>query len=107
MSLQPVDIQIFGRLIRIKCPNEQKEDLIKSAKELEHRLHLLKDKSGVTNIEQLIFTVALNICYELAEEKTKTRIYANNMEEKIKILQNTIEQALQIQVKITDSRFLL
>ncbi|CAL1329203.1 cell division protein ZapA [Candidatus Providencia siddallii] len=107
MSVQAVDVKIFGRLIRVNCPIDRKDALIQSVKDLENRLQNLKDKSGVTNIEQLIFIVALNICYELTEEKTKTREYVYNMEEKIKILQNTIEQALQIQVKITDSRFLM
>ena len=106
MSAQPVDIQIFGRSMRVNCPSEQKEALLESAKELEQRLQNLKDKSGVTNMEQLIFIVALNVCHELAQEKTKTRDYAYNMEEKIKMLQHTIEQALHDQVKITERQVL-
>ncbi|BBG59600.1 Z ring-associated protein ZapA [Providencia rustigianii] len=106
MSAQPVDIQIFGRSMRVNCPIEQKEALLESAKELENRLQNLKDRSGVTNTEQLIFIVALNVCHELAQEKTKTRDYAYNMEEKIKVLQQTIEQALHDQVKITERRVL-
>lgn len=42
------------------------------------------------------------MCHELTQEKTKTRDYAYNMEEKIKMLQQTIEQALHDQVKITE-----
>ncbi|EKT55894.1 cell division protein ZapA [Providencia sneebia] len=102
MSAQPVDIQIFGRSMRVNCPIEQKEALLASAQELEQRLQDLKDRSGVTNTEQLIFIVALNVCHELTQEKTKTRDYAYNMEEKIKLLQQTIEQALHDQVKITE-----
>ncbi|GAB1440585.1 hypothetical protein MASR2M36_33700 [Providencia sp.] len=49
MSAQPVDIQIFGRSMRVNCPAEQKEALLESAKELEQRLQNLKDRSGVTN----------------------------------------------------------
>ncbi|KLN97600.1 cell division protein ZapA [Moellerella wisconsensis] len=102
MSAQPVDLQIFGRSMRVNCPPEQQEALLLAADELEQRLQDLKNRSGVTNTEQLVFIVALNVCHELAQEKTKTRDYAYNMEEKIKMLQQTIEQALHDQVRITE-----
>ncbi|AWK43234.1 cell division protein ZapA [Photorhabdus laumondii] len=103
MSAQPVDIQIFGRSLRVNCPSEQKEALLAAAVELEQRLDDLKERTRVTNTEQLIFIVALNICHELAQEKVKTRDYAYNMEQKIKMLQQTIEQALVEQGRITES----
>ncbi|WP_445494499.1 cell division protein ZapA [Photorhabdus sp. SF281] len=102
MSAQPVDIQIFGRSLRVNCPSEQKEALLAAAVELEQRLEDLKERTRVTNTEQLVFIVALNICHELAQEKVKTRDYAYNMEQKIKMLQQTIEQALVEQGRITE-----
>ncbi len=101
MSAQPVDIQIFGRSLRVNCPPEQIEALQAAAEELDQRLHSLKERTRVTNTEQLVFIVALNICHELAQEKMKTRDYAYNMEQKIKMLQQTIEKALLEQGKIT------
>ncbi len=106
MSAQPVDIQIFGRSMRVNCPIEQHDALQVAAAELEERLKDLKSRSGVTNTEQLAFIVALNVCHELAQEKTKTRDYAYNMEEKIRMLQQTIEQALHDQVRITERKVL-
>ncbi|NHB90944.1 cell division protein ZapA [Photorhabdus cinerea] len=102
MSAQPVDIQIFGRSLRVNCPSEQKEALLAAAVELEQRLENLKERTRVTNTEQLVFIVALNVCHELAQEKVKTRDYAYNMEQKIKMLQQTIEQALVEQGRTTE-----
>lgn len=45
MSAQPVDIQIFGRSMRVNCPPEQREALLASAAELEQRLQDLKERS--------------------------------------------------------------
>ncbi|MGP1928637.1 MAG: cell division protein ZapA [Arsenophonus sp. NC-WZS1-MAG3] len=101
MSTQPVDIQILGRTLRVNCPKEQENALKCSAAELEKRLKDLRNRTGVTNTEQLIFIVALNICHELMQEKTKTQDYTHNMEQKIRVLQHTIEQALQEQARIT------
>ncbi|AFP85561.1 hypothetical protein A35E_00252 [secondary endosymbiont of Heteropsylla cubana] len=103
MSAQPVDIQIFGRIFRINCPPEQKEALNQAAKDLNQRLQDLKEKTRVTNIEQLVFIAALNICNELAQERLKTRDYAANMEQRIRLLQHTIEQALIEQGNITEN----
>ncbi|MGP1931163.1 MAG: cell division protein ZapA [Arsenophonus sp. ET-YP4-MAG3] len=102
MSTQPVDIQILGRTLKVNCPKEQKDALKSSAIELEQRLKDLKNLSGVTNTEQLIFIVALNICHELTQEKIKTQNYTEDMEQKFRILQHTIEQALQEESHITE-----
>ena len=102
MSAQPVDIQIFGRSVRVNCPPEQQEALNMAAEDLNQRLQDLKVRTRVTNTEQLVFIAALNVCHELAQERLKTRDYASNMEQRIRMLQQTIEQALLEQGKISE-----
>jgi len=102
MSAQPVDIQIFGRSLRVNCPPEQQEALNMAAEDLNQRLQVLKVRTRVTNTEQLVFIAALNVCHELAQERLKTRDYASNMEQRIRMLQQTIEQALLEQGKISE-----
>ncbi|MGL9760281.1 MAG: cell division protein ZapA [Symbiopectobacterium sp.] len=101
MSAQPVDIQIFGRSLRVNCPLEQQEALNQAAEDFNQRLQNLKMRTRVTNTEQLVFIAALNVCHELAQERLKTRDYAANMEQRIRMLQQTIEQALLEQGRIT------
>ena len=100
MSAQPVDIQIFGRSLRVNCPPDQRDALNQA--DLNQRLQDLKERTRVTNTEQLVFIAALNISYELAQEKAKTRDYAASMEQRIRMLQQTIEQALLEQGRITE-----
>lgn len=94
MTEQPTDIQILGRTLRINCPPQQKEDLNKAVIDLTQRLQDLKIRTKVTNLDQLIFIAALNICHELTQEKLKTIEYASNIKQYILTLQKTIEQAL-------------
>lgn len=94
MAEQPIDIQIFGRTLRINCPSQQKEDLNKAVTDLTQRLQDLKIRTKVTNLDQLIFIAALNICHELSQEKLKTIEYASNIKQYILTLQEVIEQAL-------------
>lgn len=102
MSVQPVDIQILGKTLRVNCPIEQQEALKESVFDLENRLKDLKCRTGVTKIEQLIFIVALNICHELTQEKIKVQDYISNMEKKIKLLKKIIEQISDEQKNIKD-----
>lgn len=102
MSAQPVDLQIFGRSLRVNCPPDQQDALNQAAADLDQRLQDLKVRTRVTNTEQLIFIAALNLCHELAQEKGKTRDYASDMEKRIRMLQQTIEQALLEQGRITE-----
>lgn len=54
MSAQPVDIQIFGRSLRVNCPPEQRDALNQAADDLNQRLQDLKERTRVTNTEQLV-----------------------------------------------------
>ncbi|UAJ65108.1 cell division protein ZapA [Candidatus Schneideria nysicola] len=92
MSTQPVDIQIFGRTLRVNCPKEKKDELHQAAKDLTQRIQELKLKTKVTNIEQLIFIAALNISNELTQEKLKIKEYTANIEQRVRLLQHTIDQ---------------
>ncbi|MEX7631557.1 cell division protein ZapA [Serratia marcescens] len=102
MSAQPVDIQIFGRSLRVNCPPEQQDALNMAADDLNQRLQDLKVRTRVSNTEQLVFIAAFNVCHELAQERLKTRDYASNMEQRIRMLQQTIEQALLEQGRISE-----
>ena len=82
MSAQPVDIQIFGRSLRVNCPPDQRDALNQAADDLNQRLQDLKERTRVTNTEQLV--------------------YAASMEQRIRMLQQTIEQALLEQGRITE-----
>lgn len=102
MSAQPVDIQIFGRSLRVNCPEQQQDALKTAAEDLNQRLQELKVRTRVTNTEQLVFIAALNICHELIQEKLKASDYVVNMEQRIRMLQQTIEQALLEQSRISE-----
>lgn len=104
MSAQPVDVQIFGRSLRVNCPPEQQEALELAATDLNQRLQALKIRTKVTNTEQLVFIVALNLCHELAQEKLGACNYVSNMEQRMRKLQQTIEQALLKQDRFSERR---
>lgn len=88
-----VEINLLGKNYRVACPEGQEAALYNAANELAIRLDEARQKS-TNNNEHLAMMVALNLSYELSSEKEKNSEYAKSMDERIRALQNTIEQAL-------------
>ncbi|WP_457913706.1 cell division protein ZapA [Candidatus Gillettellia adelgis] len=101
MSATLVDVRIFGRLLRVNCPQEQQDALNIAAGDLNQRLQNLKDRTHVLNTETLLFITALNVCHELTQEKLKTQNHESKIEQRIRILLQTIEQALLAQSNVS------
>ncbi|VAX76675.1 cell division protein ZapA [Buchnera aphidicola] len=94
MSLKSIDIEVFGRCIRVNCPDKNSSDLYYIANILNERLEELKGKTGVSNIEQLIFITALNLCYELEVEKQKSMHCVKHLKSRMMILNEMMNSAL-------------
>ncbi|CEN32271.1 Cell division protein ZapA [Candidatus Westeberhardia cardiocondylae] len=92
--LQSVEVQIFGRTLRVNCPLEHKSELDQAAEDINKRLYDLKIKNKAANTEHLMFIVALNISHELIKEKLKVRNYVNDMKKYVCLLHNMIDKVL-------------
>ncbi|CUR53247.1 cell division protein ZapA [Buchnera aphidicola] len=95
MSVKTIDIEIFGRFLKVHCPNNNGQELQEAANNLNKRLNELKNKTGVSNTEQLVFITALNICHELILEKKNTEKSFNNLNEKMLSLKDSITHVLK------------
>ena len=64
------------------------------AEKLEKQLISLKSRTNNLSREEISIMAALNIGYELLEEQQKNQDYNRQMDEKIGLLQSTLENAL-------------
>lgn len=94
MTTQAVEIQIYGKTMRVNCPAGQEQALKDAANDFDQRLHDLSERTKVTNTEQLLTIAALNVCYELRAERQQNADDKSNMEQRIMLLQQSIEEAL-------------
>ena len=85
MSANNIEIQLFGQVLRLHCPPEQKDNLLAAAQRLEERVGVLKEQSGIIQLEKVLAIVALNLNYELELEKQRNESNKN-------VLQNCIQQ---------------
>lgn len=89
-----IEIQIFGQVLRLSCPPEQQDNLLQSAQRLEERVAMLKDQSGILQLERVLAIVALNLNYELEQEKQKNENNKSVLQNCIKELDGSLNKLL-------------
>ncbi|QUM86337.1 MULTISPECIES: cell division protein ZapA [unclassified Moritella] len=94
MSTTAVDISILGRHFKVGSPSEEVDELHKTAAILNTKLDEIQAKTNIKNLEHLAVMAALNFCHELRQERQKTKEYTNTVDDRIQLLQETIERAL-------------
>lgn len=94
MSQRTVEINIVDRKLKIACPIGQETALLSAAQELSDRL----DKAGASKTigtpEQTLLMTALNLANDLLKTQQQLKIEQQDNQQKITLLQSTIEQAL-------------
>ncbi len=77
MPKNNIEIHILGQSIKLYCPVEQQEALLESALLLEGRVARLKEQSKIIQLEKVLAIVALNLQFELDQEKVKNKTVQN------------------------------
>ena len=90
-----IEISILGQQYKIACPDGEEQTLQDTVEQFNNRLKTIKLNSRNLRNEQLIVMAALNFCHELNIEKSKNEKHAEQLNERIKNLQNSIESVLQ------------
>ena len=80
-----IELNFLGQVVRLNVPVEQHESLREAARILDQRVIEMKDRMQTVQVERALNIVALNLSFELLQEKAKNS-------ETEKILQNQIQQ---------------
>lgn len=99
-ATEAIEINIMGRVYKLSCQEGQRQALQSAAVELNDTLAMMRQRSRTSNNEQLAVMAALNFCHALTLEKNRNQQYSETMDQRIRMLQSTIEEALQEQGKL-------
>ncbi|WP_228517891.1 cell division protein ZapA [Aliidiomarina indica] len=94
MSSNVVDIKILDRSYRVMCPDGQETALREAAKQLDERMVETRTSTKLTNMEQIAIMAALNLCHEWIQDRAVETKKIAALEDKISLLQATIEKAI-------------
>ncbi|KAE9525708.1 MULTISPECIES: cell division protein ZapA [Testudinibacter] len=88
-----IELRIFGQVLRLHCPEEQQSALREAALQLEQRVGELKERSGMLQMDRVLSIVALNLTFELQQEKRKNQ-QQDSMLHRIQQLDASLSSAL-------------
>ena len=97
-----LDISILGQQYKMGCPDGEEANLEKSVEQFNEQLKAMKENAPGRRNEQHIVMAALNYCHQLNVEKIKNEQYTQELNQRIQLLQDSIEQALRPQNKKTE-----
>ena len=90
-----VEISILGQKYKIACPEGEEQTLENTVEQFNKKLRSIKSNSRTLRSEQLIVMAALNFSHELDLEKAKNKQHTEQLNERIRNLQASIEAVLQ------------
>ena len=94
MSQRTVEINIVDRKLKIACPIGQETALLSAAQELSDRLTKAATSKAIGSPEQTLLMTALNLANDLLKTQQQLKIEQQGNQQKITLLQSTIEQAI-------------
>ena len=89
MSLKLVEVVVLGQVLRLNVPAEQEEILRQAARNLDLQVSEMKERTGLLQLDRVLSIVALNLSFELTQEKNK-----NVLCTRIQQLDHSLENAL-------------
>ncbi|MBE2895794.1 cell division protein ZapA [Pasteurellaceae bacterium HPA106] len=66
-----IELHLFGQVLRLNCPQDKQAALREAAQCLEARVSEFKERTGILQLDRVLSIVALNLSFELDQEKQK------------------------------------
>ena len=96
MSEQPgaITITILDKEYMVSCPEEEREDLLLSAKYLDQRMKDTRDNGKVLGAERMAVMTALNIVNDFLRQQREKEQVEQTVNDCVRTLQSKIDRAL-------------
>ena len=91
MSLKMVEIVVLGQVLRLNVPQEQEDALRQAARNLDALVSEMKEKTGLIQLDRVLSIVALNLSFELTQEKNKYTQIEEVLKTRIQQLNHSLE----------------
>lgn len=91
MSLKPVEIVVLGQVLRLNVPADQEDALRQAARHLDALVSEMKEKTGLIQLDRVLSIVALNLSFELTQEKSKSAQIEEVLKTRIQQLDHSLE----------------
>ena len=89
-----ITIKLLDRDFKVKCPQDQVNDLQKSARYLDGKMREIRETGDISSIDRTAVIAALNITNEYITQRQQKNLYIDSMNQRILGIQTKVEFAL-------------
>lgn len=94
MALKKIELNFLGQVFLLNVPEEQHDDLREAARLLDLRVNEMKERMQTVQVDRAVNIVALNLSFELLQEKYKNNAMEKVLQDQIQQLSNSLENIL-------------
>jgi len=91
----PVSVSILGKEYKIICAEDEQDDLIASAQQLDHQMREIRLSGKVAGAERVAVLAALNLTVELQQIRQNNAPISTNLTSHLNKMYLKIESALK------------
>lgn len=95
MSANQETIHLLDKEFTIACPAEEREGLRESARLLDAKMRDIRTGGKVLGNERIVVMAALNVIFELLQEKQSSSSGTQEAELRLKLIQDKLASALE------------
>ncbi|WP_020561624.1 cell division protein ZapA [Methylosarcina fibrata] len=94
-DLHPITLTIMGKDYKIACAPEERDDLLRSAQQLDAQMRQIRDSGKVNGADRIAVMAALNLAHELQVTKNQNELLTRLLNESLANMSQKIENVLE------------
>ena len=94
-KVQPITLIIMGKEYKIACEEDEQDELIHSAQQLDIQMRKMRDSGKIAAPDRIAVMAALNLAHELQMVKNQNDLLNNRLSECLVKLNQKIENVLE------------
>jgi cell division protein ZapA len=89
-----VSVRILDKEYTVKCPPDERTDLLDSAEVLNAKMLEARDAAGVVGLDRIAVIAALNMASDLLHAQARDRIIEGDVSARLKTISDRVESVL-------------
>ena len=89
-----VSVRILDKEYTVKCPPDERTDLLDSAEVLNAKMREARDAAGVVGLDRIAVIAALNMASDLLHAQARDRLFEGDLSARLKTISDRVDSAL-------------
>ncbi len=93
-SFAQVSVRILDKEYHVRCPDNERTDLLDSAEVLNAKMREIRDSGGVVGLDRIAVMAALNMANDLLHARARDEALEGDISERLKSISDRVDGVL-------------